>query len=57
MDAFGADRLVPGSDYPVLTIHEPYRDTIDWIRHSGLADDTVDQILNRNAPGLFGIES
>jgi predicted TIM-barrel fold metal-dependent hydrolase len=51
--AFGADRLVPGSDWPVLLAHEPYRQTIHWIEEAGLPDADVDQILQRTAPTLL----
>lgn len=51
--AFGADRLVPGSDWPVLLAHESYRQTIHWIEDAGLPVDDVQQILRRTAPTLL----
>jgi len=51
--AFGADRLVPGSDWPVLLAHESYRQTIHWIEDAGLPPDDVQQILQRTAPTLL----
>lgn len=52
--AFGADRLLPGSDYPVLLGFEPYRETFAFVRRSGLPADDIERILYRNAPSLFG---
>ena len=53
--AFGAEHLVTGSDYPVLLQFESYKRTFDYINDSKLlpAGD-IDMILNRNAGGLFG---
>jgi 6-methylsalicylate decarboxylase len=51
--AFGADHLVPGSDWPVLLQHESYRETIHWIEDAGLPADDVDQILNHSGPALL----
>jgi len=51
--AFGADRLVPGSDWPVLLAHESYRQTIHWVRDAGLPTEDVEQILQRTAPTLL----
>jgi 6-methylsalicylate decarboxylase len=53
-NAFGADRIVPGSDYPVLLASESYTATFAWIREGGLPQDDVDRILNQNASALFG---
>jgi 6-methylsalicylate decarboxylase len=53
--AFGADHLVPGSDFPVLLSYETYARTFDWIREVGLPDGDVEQILERNAPAVFGL--
>lgn len=54
IEAFGAERILPGSDYPFLTLHEPYRETLGFIREIGLPGASADQILHRNAEGLFG---
>jgi predicted TIM-barrel fold metal-dependent hydrolase len=51
--AFGADHLVPGSDWPVLLTSESYRETFDYVRHSDLPPDDIERIVNRNAPALF----
>lgn len=53
IEAFGADRIVPGSDYPFLTVHEPYRDNLQFVRSLGLPDDVVQAILERNAATLL----
>jgi 6-methylsalicylate decarboxylase len=53
--AFGVDRILPGSDYPVLLASESYRETFDYVRDVGLPDADVDKILNVNAPALFGL--
>lgn len=52
-EAFGADRILPGSDYPALEYFEAYTATFGYIRDAGLAAEDVDKILNRNARGLF----
>jgi predicted TIM-barrel fold metal-dependent hydrolase len=53
--AFGAEHLVPGSDYPVLLAHETYKETFDSIRRAGLPAADVERILERNAPELLGL--
>ena len=52
--AYGADHLVPGSDYPVLLDWESYTRTFQYVRESDLPDDAVDQILNKTAQSIFG---
>lgn len=52
--AFGANRLVPGSDWPILLGWESYTQTFDHIRASGLPPGDIDQILNHNVPHLLG---
>jgi 6-methylsalicylate decarboxylase len=54
--AFGADHLVAGSDYPVLLAFETYRQTFHYIRESSLPAVDVDQILHHNAQRLLGLE-
>ena len=54
LEAFGADHLVTGSDYPVLQDYEEYKETFAYIERLGLPQATVDQILHRNAHQLFG---
>lgn len=48
IEVFGADRIVPGSDYPFLTVHESYDQNINFVRSLGLPDDTVQAILEKN---------
>ena len=51
--AFGADHVMPGSDYPVLLSWESYAETFSWIRNAGLPADDVEQILERTAPAVL----
>jgi predicted TIM-barrel fold metal-dependent hydrolase len=51
--AFGADHVMPGSDYPVLLSWETYAKTFSWIRDAGLAGDAAEQILERTAPAVL----
>jgi predicted TIM-barrel fold metal-dependent hydrolase len=53
--AFGADHLVPGSDYPVLLAHETYERTFSWLREVDLPASDIDQILEYSAPALLGL--
>jgi predicted TIM-barrel fold metal-dependent hydrolase len=53
--AFGADHLVPGSDFPVLLNFETYARTFAWIREAGLPADDVELILERTAPAVLGL--
>jgi predicted TIM-barrel fold metal-dependent hydrolase len=53
--AFGADHVLPGSDYPVLLSYETYKDTFEWINQSGLSAEDKDRILNRNLTELLGL--
>ncbi|MDX3901435.1 MAG: amidohydrolase family protein [Sphingobium sp.] len=50
--AFGADRIVPGSDYPVLLAFEPYARTIGYV-HGASAAGAPTKILHDNAGKLF----
>jgi predicted TIM-barrel fold metal-dependent hydrolase len=52
--AFGAEKLVTGSDYPVLQEYESYRETFGFIERAGLAAEDADRILHHNAQALFG---
>ena len=56
-NAFGADHLVPGSDFPVLLSYETYARTFEWIREVGLPAADVESILERNAPRVLGATS
>lgn len=51
--AFGADHILPGSDYPVLLTWETYAKTFSWIREAGLPSADVEQILERTAPSVL----
>lgn len=53
--AFGAEQLVPGSDFPVLLPWESYAQTFAHLREAGLPTSDVDRILYRNAPQLLGL--
>jgi predicted TIM-barrel fold metal-dependent hydrolase len=53
VEAFGASRLLPGSDFPVLLAFEPYAETFGYIRKA-LAPPDAEQILYRNTDRLFG---
>ena len=55
--AFGADHLLPGSDFPVLLSFESYARTFAWIREAGLPAADVDQILERTVPSVLGFGS
>lgn len=54
VDAFGADRILPGSDYPFLTLHEPYRATFSFMDDSGLSPADLDAIRHANVAQLIG---
>jgi predicted TIM-barrel fold metal-dependent hydrolase len=51
--AFGAEHVIPGSDFPVLLAYETYARTFAWIREVGLPADDVEQILERTAPAVL----
>jgi aminocarboxymuconate-semialdehyde decarboxylase len=51
--AFGADRILPGSDYPVLLAFESYRDTFAYLSDAGLSDVDVHDILTTNVDQIF----
>jgi predicted TIM-barrel fold metal-dependent hydrolase len=53
--AFGADHVIPGSDFPVLLSFETYARTFAWIREVGLPEADVEQILERTAPTVLGL--
>ena len=54
IEAFGADHLVTGSDYPVLLNWETYKETFAYIERLGLPKADANQILHHNAQQLFG---
>jgi predicted TIM-barrel fold metal-dependent hydrolase len=51
--AFGADHLLPGSDFPVLLSYETYERTFSWIRDADIPRADIDQILQRTAPSVL----
>jgi len=51
--AFGAEHLVPGSDWPVLLAHESYRETMRWIADADLPESDVAHILERSGASLL----
>jgi predicted TIM-barrel fold metal-dependent hydrolase len=51
--AFGAEHLVPGSDFPVLVAFETYARTFAWIREAGLPAGEAEQILERSVTALW----
>ena len=53
--AFGADHILPGSDFPVLLSFESYRETFSWIRDVDLPADDIVQILERTAPSILNL--
>src|SRR3954451_637462 len=56
LEAFGADHLVTGSDYPVLQDWEEYRETSAYIGRLVLDKSVTDKILHHNAQQLFVFE-
>jgi 6-methylsalicylate decarboxylase len=53
--SFGVDRLVTGSDFPAMVRDGSFASCFDYIRHAGLPEADVEQILHVNAPRLFGL--
>ncbi len=53
--AFGADHILPGSDFPVLLSFESYERTFAWIREVDLPPEDIEQILERTAPAVLGL--
>jgi predicted TIM-barrel fold metal-dependent hydrolase len=53
--AFGADRLVAGSDYPVLMAFETYKQTFHYLYECGLPAADVDRILHHNSQIVLGL--
>ncbi|GAA1026649.1 MULTISPECIES: amidohydrolase family protein [Amycolatopsis] len=56
-EAFGADRLLPGSDFPILLSVESYRRTFEYIKESPLAAEEIEAILRCNARALFDFDT
>jgi predicted TIM-barrel fold metal-dependent hydrolase len=55
-EAFGADHVVPGSDFSALLAVESYRRTFAYIKESGLSDQEIEKILYSNVPALFDFD-
>ena len=53
-EAFGVEKLVTGSDYPVLRDYESYTETFAFIGRLGLPTGDAERILHHNAQALFG---
>jgi predicted TIM-barrel fold metal-dependent hydrolase len=53
VDAFGADKLLAGSDFPVLLPFESYSDTFGYIQKAGLSRREARCILYENASRLL----
>jgi predicted TIM-barrel fold metal-dependent hydrolase len=51
--AFGAEHLVTGSDYPFLMDYESYAETFAYIERSDLPRADIEQIMQRSAAELF----
>ncbi len=45
--AFGADHVLPGSDFPVLLAFETYQRTFSWIREVDIPAGDIEQMLKR----------
>jgi 6-methylsalicylate decarboxylase len=54
-EAFGADRLVLGTDFPHLP-GERFKQCVTYIQESDLLSEEKHAILNRNAQALLGLE-
>jgi 6-methylsalicylate decarboxylase len=55
VEAFGAARLVAGSDFPTLLAFESYRNTFEYVRCCGLAPSDTERILYANAQAALGL--
>ena len=47
--AYGADHVLPGSDFPVLQAFETYERTIQWPRDVAVPAGDIDQVMERTA--------
>jgi predicted TIM-barrel fold metal-dependent hydrolase len=55
-EAFGADHVVPGSDFSALLTVESYRRTFAYIKESRLPEQEIEKILYSNALTLFDFD-
>ena len=57
VDVFGSERLLWGSDFPYVELHQGYGHTLktiqDWVIKAGLSDDVYSGVMGRNAKRLF----
>jgi 6-methylsalicylate decarboxylase len=53
--AFGANHLMAGSDYPITVFFEPYAANFQYLSAAGLSPFEVDQITSGNAMQLLGL--
>ena len=54
-EAFGADRILAGSDYPAFERFGGYAECFSEVSAAGLSADDVTKILRGNAANLFGL--
>lgn len=54
VEAFGADQILFGSDYPVLLSFESYRDTANYLRANGFGPPALSEVVGNNAARIFG---
>jgi aminocarboxymuconate-semialdehyde decarboxylase len=54
-EVFGPDRLLAGSDFPVLLSFESYADTFGYVARAGLPAADAQRILFENGPKLLGV--
>ena len=54
--AFGADHILPGSDFPVLLAFESYERTFAWIREVDLPPADIIQMLEETAPAVLKLQ-
>lgn len=55
LDAFGRERLVWGSDFPVSARHMTYRQSLDYVRRHAPPGADVDAIVGQNMARLLGL--
>jgi len=58
LEAFGPERLLFGSDWPVCTVASSYKRWLDVVKQctAGLTSDEQDKILGENAQKFYGLE-
>src|SRR5581483_1120376 len=56
--AYGAEHIVPGSDFPVLVAFESYARTFSWINEvEEIPDADKRLILEQNAPAILRLSA